>query len=406
MSTDEYLLLQLPAEAVDRQFPVRRGRLPEVATAAAGEMSPGQASAQRIELAPDEARQVARDPRTVGFAPVMPVHLHLPFETNDCSSTADGTIANDSNTWGVQAVGADTSPFSGRDISVAVLDTGIEPSHRAFSGVDLESKNFTAAVDHDVDGHGTHCAATILGQDVDGVRIGIARDARAIIAKVLHGGRGDTAGITQGLLWAAEMGADIISMSLGIDFPAYVERLQRPGVNRQVATSIGLEAYVATLEIYEKLIDFLSATNGAQSPLIVAAAGNSSNHSADPPVKLSVQPPAAVDSVLAVGAVADRPLGYSLASFSNINPDLVGPGVAVLSAALDGGLKTLSGTSMATPHVAGVAALWAQKLARPGEPAVLAQIRASVIAQSTLTALTGPVRQADVGAGLTKAPQL
>ena len=353
----------------------------------------------RVELSSREVSDLARDPRTAGLARVMPTRLHRPIEAP--GPTESGT---DSVAWGVQAVGADDSPFSGRNVTVAVLDTGIVADHPAFGDVDLRTRNFTPGVDHDVDGHGTHCAGTILGQDVDGTRIGVARDAKALIGKVLHRGRGRTDAIVDALLWAADQRADIVSMSLGIDFPGYVADLEAEGAPLGVATSVGLEAYMATVEIYQKLTEFLLAVGRGRGPLIVAAAGNASDHEADPRIELSVEPPAAAGTVLSVGAVGPDADGYARAWFSNINPDLVGPGVDVLSAGLDGGLDTLTGTSMATPHVAGVAALWAQKLGRPGEPATQAQLKASVTAQTTLADLRGPVRQADVGAGLTKAP--
>ncbi|MCP4224613.1 MAG: S8 family serine peptidase, partial [Actinomycetia bacterium] len=256
-----------------------------------------------------------------------------------------------------------------------------------------------------IDGHGTHCAGTVFGQDVDGVRIGVARDARALVAKVIDDdGGGGSDSIVEALLWAADEKADVISMSLGIDFPGFVAELQAAGIRSEAATSIGLEAYVATLEIYQKLIEFLLAVGHDHGPLIVAAAGNGSDHQADPPLELSVEPPAAADSVLSVGAVGRDNDGFSLARFSNINPDLVGPGVDIVSAELRGGLAALSGTSMATPHVAGVAALWSQKLGRPGEPPSLAQVRASVTAQTTLDGLGQHARRADVGSGLIRSP--
>jgi subtilisin family serine protease len=92
--------------------------------------------------------------------------LIAPVTTGPAATPGAATI-----TWGVQAVGADTSPFSGEDIIVSVLDTGIDPTHPAFAGVELVRKNFTSASDDDEHGHGTHCAGTIFGRTVNNTRI-------------------------------------------------------------------------------------------------------------------------------------------------------------------------------------------------------------------------------------------
>ncbi len=132
-------------------------------------------------------------------------------------------------TWGIRAVRADTSPFTGAGVTVAVLDTGIDPNHPAFAGVELV-RHFTDESDDDTHGHGTHCAGTIFGRDADGVRIGVAPGVtKAVIGKVLGAGGGGGDQIMEAIQWAIAEGANMISMSLGIDFPRYVELLTRRG---------------------------------------------------------------------------------------------------------------------------------------------------------------------------------
>jgi subtilisin family serine protease len=111
----------------------------------------------------------------------MPMKLIEPLTDEGQAQPAAGTP-----TWGVNAVGAATSPFTGNGVVVAVLDTGIDPSHSAFAGVTLVQKNFTTEGPNDQHGHGTHCAGTIFGRYVSGTRIGVAPGVKtALIGKVL-----------------------------------------------------------------------------------------------------------------------------------------------------------------------------------------------------------------------------
>lgn len=104
-----------------------------------------------------EAKSMSRDPDVAAIAPAMPMKLIEPFAVAAATDPLTGGV-----TWGIRAVGADTSPFDGEGIVVAVLDTGIDPTHPAFTGVELVRKNFTTGPDDDQHGHGTHCAGTIL----------------------------------------------------------------------------------------------------------------------------------------------------------------------------------------------------------------------------------------------------
>ena len=102
-------------------------------------------------------------------APVIPMKLIAPVSLPRAANPTSTSTA-----WGIHAVGADTSSLSGDGVRVAVLDTGIDASHPAFDGVELVQRNFTGESDEDLDGHGTHCAGTIFGRDIDGKRIGVA----------------------------------------------------------------------------------------------------------------------------------------------------------------------------------------------------------------------------------------
>ncbi len=169
----------------------------------------------------------------------LPTTLIKPFAADAAAEPAAvGT------SWGVEAVGAVSSPFTGSGIKVAVLDTGVDASHPAFQGVNVVTNNFTDEADGDENGHGTHCAGTALGRDVDGFRIGVARGVTDLVAgKVLGEQGGSTQGVVKGIQWALDNGANVISMSLGIDFPGAVDQFVQQGMKVQPATSRALEAY-------------------------------------------------------------------------------------------------------------------------------------------------------------------
>lgn len=228
--------------------------------------------------------------------------------------------------------------FTGKDVTVAVLDTGVDETHPDLAGSVVESKNFSDSDStDDRHGHGTHVAATVSG---DGKYKGIAPDSKIVNGKVLgdHGG-GRESDIIAGMEWAASK-AKIINMSLGSSWPDEGTDPMSLALNR------------------------ITAQTGA---LFVVAAGNSGG---------SIGSPASADAALTVGAV-DR--DDNLAAFSSrgprwvnnaIKPDITAPGVDIVAAkAKNGQIGTpvgdahvaLSGTSMATPHVAGAAAILASQ---------------------------------------------
>ncbi|MFF3559944.1 S8 family serine peptidase [Streptomyces sp. NPDC002574] len=235
---------------------------------------------------------------------------------------------------------------TGQGVDVAVLDTGIDAAHPDFAGRIAASQSFVPGQDvTDRHGHGTHVASTVAGTGAasDGKEKGVAPGASLHIGKVLdNDGSGQDSWILAGMEWAArDQHAKVISMSLGGAPTDGTDPLSQ-AVNR------------------------LSAETGA---LFVIAAGNSG------PEAYSVSAPGAADAALTVGAVNGPGKGVDqLAEFSSrgprvgdnaVKPDLTAPGVDILAARSqyapegEGAYQTMSGTSMATPHVAGAAALLA-----------------------------------------------
>jgi subtilisin family serine protease len=307
--------------------------------------------------------------------------------------------------WGVKAVGADKCPFSGAGIVVAVLDTGIDSSHAAFRGVNITEKDFTGEGNGDQHGHGTHCAGTIFGRVANGIRFGVAPGvATALIAKVIGKSGAKTDTVVSAINWAVENGAHVISMSLSIDFPGLVKRLEDEGFPTQVATSRALEGYRANVQLFERLASLMRAqASFSEGTVVVAAAGNESQRNSDPRFEIAVGPPAVAEGIISVAALEQRGDGLRVAPFSNTGATVSGPGVGIVSAKAGGGTTALSGTSMATPHVAGVVALWAEKM-KTTRPINALLLSSSLIASATTQALQKGSTPFDVGAGLVSAP--
>jgi subtilisin family serine protease len=279
-------------------------------------------------------------------------------------------------TWGLQITKAAISRFSGKNIKVAVLDTGLDLGHPDFMGRPIVSRSFVAGQGvQDGHGHGTHCIGTACGSQRPNQlpRYGIAFNSEIFAGKVLSNqGSGGDAGILAGIQWAVTNKCHLVSMSLG--------------------------AAVFPGQGFSTIFEQVARRTLALGTLIIAAAGNESSR---PGVINPVGHPANCPSIMAVGAL-DQQLRIAFFSNGGLNPqggqvDIAGPGVGIISSFPRPILRrTLSGTSMATPHVAGIAALLAE-----ANPGARGRALASLLLQ-TARRLQLPAR--DVGSGLVQAP--
>jgi subtilisin family serine protease len=209
-------------------------------------------------------------------------------------------------------------------VKVGIVDTGIDNTHEDLAGKTIDCGNasvlfgtVSAGGCADDNDHGTHVAGTIAAKANNGVGVaGVAFNASLGICKALNAvGSGSTAGVANCITWLAQRGAKVISLSLGGGASTTLQKAVR---------------------------------SASSTALIVAAAGNDGNG--------TLNYPAAYAEVVSVAATDNRD---ARASFSNANGDVevAAPGVNVLSTKRGGGYVAFSGTSMATPHVSGVAAL-------------------------------------------------
>ena len=216
---------------------------------------------------------------------------------------------------------------TGKGTVCAVLDTGLREHDILPKPVESRSFIRGESVD-DRNGHGTHCAGTVLGRDED---IGVALDADLVVGKVLsNGGSGSSSGIAEGVRWATSLGVDVISMSLG-----------------------GGSPYQPTIDAIRDAMD--------RGIWVVIAAGNSGFSG----MRNTIGWPAKSGEGLCTGAYQQN---GNIAGFSSGGEQLLWacPGQQILSCSIRGGFTFMSGTSMATPFGAGLACLIIELMRREG----------------------------------------
>jgi subtilisin len=209
----------------------------------------------------------------------------------------------------------------GEGVKIAVLDTGVQASHPDLSTNMLPGVNLVdpGKDPYDKSGHGSHCAGIIAAENNEIGVVGVATRCGIIPVKVLDdNGNGRLDIVAKGIRWAVDNGADIVSMSLGCPFPV-----------QEVRKAI---QYAADHKVP-----------------VFCAAGNAGNNT-------DLFYPSAYDETISVGA-ADPSL--TLADYSNVGKglDFVAPGTSILSTTPENWYSIMNGTSMACPHLAGIAAL-------------------------------------------------
>lgn len=280
--------------------------------------------------------------------------------------------------WSIEAVRADSSRETGHGVGVAVLDTGFDLLHPDFIGRTIRSEVFDGTTSaQDGHGHGTHCIGTACGGvDMAGIRYGVASGSSIYAGKVLNNaGTGAQAWILNGMNWATQQGCKVISMSLG----SPVELGDQPN-----------PVYARALQEAEE-----------KGALVVMAAGNESRRQQS--VIAPVGSPANTGTGMAVAAIDQN---NAVADFScgevNIGQvvHIAAPGVDIYSSwsrSTAGGrrYRTISGTSMATPHVAGCAALYFERFPNATPLQVSQWLRENAFALQ--------LAASDVGTGLVQA---
>jgi subtilisin family serine protease len=266
--------------------------------------------------------------------------------------------------WGLDRIdqrnlplnGTYTYSLNGAGVNVYIIDTGIYAPHPDFGGRVVNGFDAFGGIPSNCPAlfHGTHVAGT-----VGGAQYGVAKGVNLIAVRVLDcNGGGSSATVIAGINYVTQQkqlfpgSPAVANMSLGSKVPD-------PTVDNAVRDSIGKGITYA-----------VAAGNDGQDPDL--SKRNACNHS-----------PARVDTAITVGATA---INDKKAGFSNIGScvSIFAPGQDITSASNTGGSAVLSGTSMATPHVAGVAALYLQSMLLSNTPVTPADVKSVILGQATL----------------------
>ncbi len=266
------------------------------------------------EVADTDIDKISTDPNVISIEKDEPIKLNSDLEY--------------ANTWGVTNTGVKTvhlAGVTGNGVKVAILDTGVDYNHIDISSNYVRGFNFVnGTVDPmDDNGHGTHIAGTVAALSNSVGVIGEAPDAKIYALKVLDAtGAGYSSSVISALDWAVANGIQVVNLSFGT--------ATYPGTAMEDA--------------------FINAE--AKGLVVVASAGNSGTCAGDTD---TVMYPARFSTVISVGAT-DSNNAHACFSSSGPNVELSAPGVNINSIKLGGGDTLYSGTSMAAPHVTGIAA--------------------------------------------------
>lgn len=298
-------------------------------------------------------------PRVASVDIDQPVYLvGAPEQANSANpnnrpnSGGNNTLSSQTVPWGIDRIGSQNNGNTGAGIRVYVLDTGIDPNHRDLNvagGFASENcRGRCPAPWHDDHGHGTHVAGTSSALDNDVDVVGVAPDSVLYAVKVLSkSGSGSRSGVIAGIDWVAQQAIDygqpvVANMSLG-----------GSGSKTGTCTDSG---FVGSDTYHEALCNAKNA-----GVVFVVAAGNSGADAA------GAVPAAYDDAVITVSATNANDDWTSWSNWGNSSAGwtsntsapvaIAAPGASILSTQTGGGTTTMSGTSMASPHVAGAAAL-------------------------------------------------
>ena len=347
------------AQVLDRYQDAGTRRLPGREAPAVGTIGTGSLPIVTAEVTRRTLPELLKQANVIAVLPNQRVELIEPRKIDFVQLATEEV--KDGVTWGLRRLGIPDlwETTQGEDINVAVMDTGVHSEHFALAGrvsdfvmIDPLARRIKVDPYFDSARHGTHVCGTIAGgKSPDGTAIGVAPRANLFVANVINRGSGDLAMLLEGISWAIEKGADIISMSLGFAY---------------------YEPHFAA--VFQEIIDRYGI-------LPIAAIGNE-NHG-------NSSSPGNAHTALSVGAM-ERMTGtdVKVSAFSGgvslvfpgaqpglvTKPDLVAPGAQVYSCIPpdrrpDGTQEYayMDGTSMATPHVAGIVALL--MAAQPEAPA-------------------------------------
>jgi subtilisin family serine protease len=410
--TADYIVLRDSNQTLKKSVPGRTDGVGASASEIRGivRSKPAVAPAPTLEaiknVEPAHIAELSRDEHALVVARSMRVSQVEPI-TAGSESSDDGP----GPTWGIAALGGDKCNVTGQSATVAVIDSGIRKSHQAFAGVRIIDQDFTGLGNTaDDSGHGTHCAATILGRDVKGRRIGVAPGVRTLLVARVFGPDVITSStmLVTALQWAVvQNAANVVSMSLSFDFTGLAGDLVSAGLPVPAATAQALVEFQNNLRLFDSLMGMFRAQEGFDGTpgcVIVGAAGNFSQR---PTYRVPVAAPCNAIGLVSVGAVQRGKQGLDIASFSNSGPVMVAPGVGILSADFSGDdlLVLKDGTSMACPHVAGLAALWWDSVNLSAAPHKAATVVNQLQASCRLDPLKPGLDAAERGNGIPNAPK-